>query len=635
MLLAFAALLLAAPQDAAPAPPQPRRPLTADTLAQNGFDRDCDLLKIELDITIDHRDQSVTGTATSRIRAFLDGLDSIVVHSAMTEIEEVRDGRGRPLAWRAEDGERVRIELAEPLAAGGEEAVTIRYTSHPDHRGLYFVDGSRFDAAPGPQVWSQGEGQDNRCWIPMWDYPNDRAAYEARIRVFDGLTVVSNGRLIDVRDNGDGSATWHWRLDHPFVSYLISVAIGPWERYADDWRGIPVEYYVPRGCGEETARRSFGETPAMLEFFSNATGFEYPYAKYAQTAVAEFVVGGMENISATTQTDRTLHDERAELDRSSRGLVAHELAHQWFGDLVTTRGWSNLWLNEGFATYFQCLYDEHALGRDAFELDMERNRRAYVGRGDRARKPLVEDFRCRFGDGGANHVYVKGSSLLHMIRRELGDEGWWAAIRLYTRRHAWDLVDTTDFERAIFDATGRNLQFLFEQWAYCGGFPIYEVGQEYDAAAGLLRVRVRQTQTVDEAVPLFTMPLELAVWGEDGSVSRHRVVVAGAEQEIGLPCPGPPANLVFDAQAVVPKVLRHDKPEAWWIFQARNDDHVVNRLRGIEALAEAESAAARAALAAAATDPKEVADLRAQAAAELRGPRRDFDALMRASGDPD
>ncbi|TAH37015.1 MAG: hypothetical protein EYC70_08515 [Planctomycetota bacterium] len=614
-------LLSASAPAQAPAEAQPRRPLAADTQRQNGYDRDVDLLKIELDLTLDHRDKSVYGTATSEVRAFPGGAETLTLHAHGLEIEAIYDGHDRPLGWMQED-DRLRIWFAVPLRGDETESVSLRYRAQPE-KGLYFVERSEFSPRPSPQIWSQGQDEDHHNWFPLWDYPNDRAGFEAWFRVFDGLKVVSNGTLLGVRQSTDGSATWHWQFRQAFAPYLISVAAGRWEAYFDTWRGKRIGYYVPEGCDAATARRSFGETPQMLSFFSDAIGVPYPYEKYDQVAVSEFLYGGMENITATTQTDRTLHDARAALDQSSRGLVAHELAHQWFGDLLTCRGWDELWLNEGFATYFQCLYDEHRLGHDYFELEMEDVRRSYLaaagGAGDESRLPMVEDFRSRCKqEGGGSHVYSKGAAVLHMIRRELGDEGWWRAIELYVRRHQWDLVETQDFERAIFDATGRNLRSLFEQWVHCGGFPRFTIAQDWTPATSTLRLTVRQTQPTDELVPIFSVPVSLQFYFDFGIALREDIQVTAAEQSIEFSLPERPLNVVFDADAVLPAVIEHAKPAEWWAYQAENDPNAACRRRALDVLAGLPGAEpAVISLRRVLADRKQEAGLRAAAAAAL------------------
>ena len=245
-------------------------------------------------------------------------------------------------------------------------------------------------------------------------------------------TVVSNGRLVETKTNtSQKTKTFHYSQEQPHVTYLISVVAGEFEKYADDFGGTPVEYYVPQGTGEAKARRSFGVTADAVKFFSEKIGFRYPYAKYAQSAVTDFIYGGMENISATTQTDRTLHAEVSEPVVSSEGLVAHELAHQWWGDLVTCNEWAHAWLNEGFATYFASLYTEHHRGKDEFQYEMLGHARAYISEdAGEYRRPIVCNWYTDPIDLFDSHLYPKGGWVLHMLRGMLGDDLFWKGINL-------------------------------------------------------------------------------------------------------------------------------------------------------------------------------------------------------------
>src|SRR5262249_24615007 len=222
----------------------------------------------------------------------------------------------------------------------------------------------------------QGEAEDTHHWLPCYDYPNERAASEMIITVPDPLFVVSNGPLIERKKNAGATTTYHSKMEIPHVSYLISLAVGDFTAYHDKVGDLPIDYYVARTVDEATARRFMGKTPQMIRFFSNATGQPYPFVKYAQTCLPDFG-GGMENISATSMTDNALRDEISALEGDADGLVAHELVHQWFGDLLTCKDWSHTWLNEGFASYFDPLFAEHDRGEDAFRLEMEGALRSY------------------------------------------------------------------------------------------------------------------------------------------------------------------------------------------------------------------------------------------------------------------
>lgn len=546
----------------------------------------CDLVAVRLELRLDERAKTFEGRVENELVSLRDGLTELWLDAQDLDVVSVRVG-GLPAEFRTGEG-RLWITPPNPLRLGRPYRVAVDYRGSSPQRGLYFIHPDEEDPDLGYEIWSQGQSEDNRRWIPTWDYPTDRATFSGEFTVREGLTVVSNGALVEVRPAADeGWATWVYALDLPFPTYLISIGVGDYERYVDDFRGIPVEYYVQRGVGEETARRSFGKTPDMLAFFSDRTGIPYPYPKYSQVAVQNFVVGGMENISATTQTDRTLHDEREHLDEQSEGLVAHELAHQWWGDLLTTRTWRHLWLNEGFATYFEALYTEHDRGTDAFRLEMRENQRSAVGRDANGRAvPLVESFFNRRPTcGGGNDVYVKGSSVLYMIHSILGDELWWRAIRHYGEKHAGELVETQDLEVAIEEATGYNLHWLFEEYVYLPGHPELEVAQRWDEGAKEVVLVVKQVQDTSGMVPVFRYPVPIEVTTEAGA-RLHEVWLTEAEQEVRLPAESEPLMVRFDKGSAMLKTITFPKSAETLAYQALHDDDVVGRLIAIEQLPE-------------------------------------------------
>ncbi len=546
----------------------------------------CDLVEVRVELTLDERAKTFDGSVANRLIALRDELEEIWFDVAGLEIEGVTLD-GADAGFRLED-RRLFVELPRALALGEEGTVGIRYRGASPERGLYFIQPSETEPDLGWEIWSQGQAENNRFWIPTWDYPTDRATYEGSFTVRDGLIVVSNGALLGKELAEPGWVTWRYGLDFPFPTYLISICVGDYEQYVDDFRGIPVEYYVQRGVGEETARRSFGKTPDMIAFFSDMTGIPYPYPKYSQVAVQNFVVGGMENISATTQTDRTLHDAREHLDTSSDSLVAHELAHQWWGDYLTCRTWRHMWLNEGFATYFESLYTEHDQGRDEFLLEMRGTQQSAMGRDRPGRTvPLVESFFSRQPQGGGgNHVYVKGSSVLHMIRTQLGDDLWWRAIHHYGTKHAGQLVDTTDFEIAIEEATGFNLHWLFEEYVYLPGHPEFRIEQSWDAEAKEVVLQVNQVQDTSQMVPVFRYPVPMEVrW--KGGTALSTVWIEEAEQEVRLACPSEPLMVRFDKGSAMLKEVEFPKTAEALAYQVRYDDDAVGRMMAVEQIANA------------------------------------------------
>jgi aminopeptidase N len=451
----------------------------------------------------------------------------------------------------------------QPIARGQRVKLQVWYSGAPKD-GLHFITPEAGLAGSRPEVWSQGEGEDNRYWIPCFDYPNDKATFDGTFRVPKGYYVLlSNGRLDSVMEitgggagathTGDGSGAtatsaktqYHWALEQPQVTYLIMVAAAKYETYKDEWRGRDVLYLVPPGTGEAAARRAFSLTPDMLDFYSSITGIEYPYDKYAQVVVQDFIYGGMENTTSTVLTDRALTDERGALTRDSEGLVAHELAHQWWGDMVTCRDWSQMWLNEGFATYFQQMYRQHHDGQAEFICDLDGAHQAVIGADANDPRPIVTQFFNRKDERNNANIYVKGASVLNMLRQYLGDDVFFDALHRYGTERQWQTVDTTDLMRAFRDASGQNLDWFFQQWVYLAGHPDLKVTQSWDEQRKLETLSVEQTQKVADLVPLFRLPLEVE-FTCGAAPHSYRILVDKQRQDFYFSLPAAPQMTLFD-----------------------------------------------------------------------------------------
>lgn len=547
-------------------------------------ERHYDVRHVHIDVKLDLEQETVSGSVTHTLEPLALGLTEIALDAPGLSIRAATvNGAATPFSI---DGPRLRIALDRRYAAGETLDVRVDYEGSPTV-GLYWVRPEPGYPDKPWQAWTQGQDEDNRYWVPLYDFPNDRTTWETLLTVKQPLTAVSNGVLVGVVDAGDGWRTFHHRMDQPNSTYLIAFAVGAWERYADTWREKPVEYFVAPGVGEDTARRSFGVTPEILEFFSNYTGVEYPWSKYAQVAVAQFVVGGMENVSCTLQTDRTLHDATAALERSSQGLVAHEAAHQWFGDLVTCRTWKDLWLNEGFATYFDALFTEFKDGTDEFRCELRDNQRGYMAADpDDAPRPMVSDFYSRGVGGVSNHVYTKGASVLHMLRFVLGDEAFKASIKVYLERHRMGLVETRDLQTAIADVTGRNLEWFFEQWVMLAGQPAFDVRFAYDEATKQGALTVKQTQRTGGLVPVFRTPVDVE-FRVNGVGEVRRITIEKVEQTFTFELPSRPQWVRFDKGGWILKTLTHERSLEEWMAIAEHDDDVIGRLEAVDALATA------------------------------------------------
>src|SRR2546426_3814264 len=422
-----------------------------------------------------------TGRVTTTLVALRPGLDSVVLDAGtLLTIRRVTEGRaGTAMLRFATRGDTLIVYPAKPLAFHDTTRFTIDYRGRVSNgKGLTFITPEGRAHRP-QQIWSQGEDMDNHYWFPTYDFPNDKMTWELRATVPAQYAVVSNGRPVVDSRNPDGTHTVDWRQDLPSSTYLVSLVVAPLVRLSDTWRGIPVDYYVYRE-DSALARRLFGVTPDMIDVYSRLTGIKYPWAKYAQTTVADFF-GGMENVSATTLVD-FLPDERAYRDRPWYQwiLIPHELAHQWFGDYATTENWANMWLNEGFAEFLPGQYWGAKLGPRAEDDYYVDEYTQFMGIDGRRRMPLAAR--------AATNIYPKGALVLRMLERYLGPERFWASLHTYLTRHALDNATSDDLRQAVLAATGENLDWFWDEWVYQAGYPELTVAAVYDTAGKRLEI---------------------------------------------------------------------------------------------------------------------------------------------------
>src|SRR5579875_352018 len=513
---------------------------------------------IQLRPALAFKTQSLAATATHTIEVLAEELSWIEFDQVDLSFSEVRiDGSAVPFESR--DG-KLRVILARPLAVGARAEIAIDYCTTRPRRGLYFVAPDEGYPDKPREAWTQGEDEDSRFWFPCYDYPNNKASSEVIVTVPRDFFALSNGALVEITDDPTaGLKTYHWRQELPHSAYLIMLAVGEFVEIAERHGQLPVLYYVHPGR-EADARGAFGNTPRMIDFFERRIGVPYPYAKYAQVAVSDFIFGGMENISATTQTADTLHDARAHLDFSSDPLVAHELAHQWWGDLVTCRDWAHAWLNEGFATYFEALWCEENLGPDEFAWNLREDRERYLEEERRRyRRPVVCNRYRHPIELFDRHLYEKGGLVLHMLRRMLGDELFFKSLNLYCTRHYAGNVVTQDLQRAIEDATGRNVDFFFDQWIYKEGHPELEVSWSYDEKQKLVAVSVKQTHAVSDSTPVFRLPVTVALMDGEGQEKRYQAEVVRQEQVLTFPSEQAPRAVIFDPECDLLAVVKQKR----------------------------------------------------------------------------
>ncbi|MHC5010195.1 MAG: M1 family aminopeptidase, partial [Planctomycetota bacterium] len=547
-------------------------------------DRAVDVEATRLEVRLDPAVTAVEGTVRHRVRALRDQVERVRFHARELEILAIEDGDGTPLDFRHE-GDDVDVHLASPLAAGDGAGLVVDYRGRP-RRGLYFIRPDEAYPDKPVQAWTQGQDEDSRHWFPCFDHPSEKAAFEVLARVPAPYQTLSNGALLEKTPHGDGTVTWHWKQDVAHSAYLTTLVVGEFDEVTLADRPVPLTAYVPRGRAAE-AERAFGRTPAMVGLFEERFGVAYPYEKYAQVVVSDFIFGGMENTTATTLIEYALYDDRAALDYDADDLIAHELAHQWWGDLLTCRDWSHAWLNEGFATWSENVFKEAHRGQDEAIYDRHVTATAYV-KEDAAkyRRAIVDDRYDEPIDLFDRHLYEKGSWVLHMLRRELGEEPFWRAICAYATANHGRSVVTDDLRRAIEDATGRNFEWFFDQWVFKGGHPELKFGWSYDADDRVLSVSLRQQQKGDEVTPeVYRATVDVDVEAGDG-VTRHRLDLSRREQTFALPMAEAPKAVRFDPRGWLLCTVEIDRPPSEHRRVLASDAEVMARVRAAKALAK-------------------------------------------------
>jgi aminopeptidase N len=538
--------------------------------------RNFDIKHIRIALNIDPAQKFIEGAATITLKPFRDRLATLEFDAAELNVSEVTC-KGRALAFESFP-DRLVVNLDQPLRRGASIKLNIGYSARP-RRGLFFIAPDEAYPDKPRQVWSQGEAEDNRAWFPCIDSPNQRQTTETIITVPEQFLVLSNGTLLSLKhDERQARKTFHWRQDQPHPAYLVSIVIGEYEEIETRSGSTPVNYYTYPGTAAET-RRLFGQTPQMIRHFSKLFGYDYPYPKYAQVVVDDFTFGAMENTSITTCTDRCLHDATTELDFNYHDIVAHELAHQWWGDLVTPKSWKDTWLKESFATYAEALWLEHVSGKDEARFSQVQDFNVYLSEDrDHYRRPIVDaryDFPFELYD---RHTYQKGGLVLCMLRDVLGDEDFFLVLKHFLHKHAWQSVETNDLKVAIEDVTGQNLDWFFEQWLYGRGYPEFEVSHTYDGASKVLQVQIKQVQKTSDGTPIFRLPVEIEVIGQR-ETRAFRVQLEKAEQLIQLPFETRPLAVLFDAGEKILKTLKHEKSRQELLHQLRHARAFTARMR--------------------------------------------------------
>lgn len=586
---------------------------------------------IALDLELDFPARAIFGKASLDIERVDESAEEIALDAVGFELGEVTvSGEKVDVVY---DGDTLRV----PIGRGTRKAtIVINYRATP-RRGLYFLEADDHVRDRPSQVWSQCQDEDARFWFPCHDKPHIKQSFELKIKVPANWLALSNGKLVE-RSEGEGFAIYHYRMSDPLPSYLATLVAGEFsELDGGEVDGVKLRYFVPKGR-EEDGRRSFKRTAAMLEHFNRLTGIKYPWESYSQIVVHDFIFGGMENTTATTLYEHVLLDERAAIDITGDDLIAHELAHHWFGNYVTCRDFSHGWLNEGFATLFEHLDREAKGGKDEYEYYQKLYFDAYLTEANQHyKRPIV----CRDYEEPIDifdrHLYEKGGLVLHMLRVELGDDVFWRGVRLYLERHARSIVETRDLLRALEEVSGRSLEQFFELWVHSPGHPELAIKVEHED--GLLVIEVEQTQERGEGkegetkVPLFAFNLVFEIAETDGTIRRETRRIEHAKETIVIPQRLRPRYIVSDPDFAVIADMSIEMPLDMLKNQLKEAKTARGRYLAIEPLGKRVDAPALLALGESLEDEDEYWGTRAMAAEALGAMRTDaaFEILERAS----
>lgn len=537
-----------------------------------------DIQHMELRVSFDWNKKYLFGEATLTVKPYWYPQNMLYLDARGMEIKEVSlvtTKEKKPLVYEYKN-DSLFISLDKTYTRDESYKVFIDYTAKPDElkktggsaaissdKGLYFINADGSDPKKPMQIWTQGETQSNSVWFPTIDSPNEQITQELYITVDTSFVTLSNGLLISsIVNKNQGTRTDYWKQTIPHAPYLVMMAIGKYSIVKDKWRKISVDYYVEPEYAPH-AHAIFGNTPEMLEFYSKILGVDYPWEKYAQVVVRDFVSGAMENTTATIHGEFLQTDSRYLLDNSFEDVIAHELFHHWFGDLVTCESWANISMNESFATYGEYVWNEYKYGRDYADAGLNNDLDSYTGQTRARHKHLI-----RFDYENREDVfdvvsYQKGARVLHMLRNTMGDEAFFKSLQLYLNRHRHQPVEAHQLRLAMEEVTGRDLNWFFNQWFFNNGHPEMEINYEWDETNKMQKVIIEQKQDFEKN-PLYRLPMAIDVYTAGGK-QRHQIEVSKVKDVFEFPVDSRPILVIVDADKYLLCTKKDNLPKEQWI----------------------------------------------------------------------
>lgn len=556
------------------------------------------LVHTKLDVAFDWEKAQLKGKAWITLSPHFYPTDSLTLDAKGMDIhklELVRKSGNVGLSY-VYDTLQLRIKLDKSYSRKETYTVYVEYTAKPnelkvngseainDARGLYFINHDGKESGKPRQLWTQGETESNSAWFPTIDKPNLKMTTELSMTVEKGYATLSNGIMISSKNNADGTHTDTWKMDLPYAPYLVMMAAGPFSIVKDKWKNMEVSYYVDPEYAPY-ARDIFGDTPEMLEFFSNRLGVPYPWPKYSQVVVHDFVTGAMENVTASVFYERMHMTSRELIDERKEDIIAHELFHQWFGDLVTCESWANIAMNESFATYGEYLWNEYKHGKDRADAGLHDDLTQYLYISNISPEPLAR-FNYKNRDDVFDAIsYQKGGRVLHLLRHYVGDEAFFQSLNKYLTDHRFGTGEFHQLRLAFESVTGQDLNWFFNQWYFAKGHPVLDISYEYDWQSKTVTVSISQVQDTYDGTPYFRIPLEIDVYA-NGNVKRYSSLMDEANESFSFSCEGRPDLVNVDAEKILICEKSDHKSDTAFAFQLNHGPLYLDRLESLQFFAE-------------------------------------------------